>query len=61
MGATKKRTQLTEEQQKFLTEQFFIGEERGKKADPKEVSNEMRKVRNESGARLFLGSDVLSP
>ena len=61
MGATKKRTQLTEEQQKFLTEQFFIGEERGKKAGPKEVSNEMRKVRNELGARLFLGSDVLSP
>ena len=52
MGAktTKKRTQFTEEQKKFLTEQFFIGEERGKKADPKEVSNEMRKVRNESGS-----------
>jgi len=61
LKTTKKRTQFSEEQKKFLTEQFVIGEERGKKADPKEVSNEMRKVRNESGARLFLGSDVLSP
>jgi len=63
MGAktTKKRTQFTEEQKKFLTEQFGVGEERGKKADPKEVSNEMPKVRNESGSRLFLGSDVFSP
>ena len=58
---TMKQTQFTEEQKKFLTEKFVIGEERGKKADPKELSNEMRKVRNESGSRLFLGSDVLSP
>ncbi|XP_078367668.1 uncharacterized protein LOC144651598 [Oculina patagonica] len=57
----KKKTKFSAEQNKYLTEQFLIGEESGKKADPKEVSLDMRKVRSESGARLFLGKDVLSP
>ena len=61
LRTVKRKTNFTEEQKKYLTEQFLIGEERGKKADPKEVSHDMRKVRSESGARLFLGSDVLSP
>ena len=54
LKTTKKRTQFTEEKEKFLTGQFVIGEERGKKSDPKEVSYEMRKVRNESGLAFFL-------
>ncbi|KAL9969017.1 hypothetical protein ACROYT_G021175 [Oculina patagonica] len=57
----KKKTKFSAEQNKYLTEQFLIGEESGKKADPKEVSLDMRKVRSESGARLFLGKDVLLP
>lgn len=52
---------FSQEQKKYLTEQFVIGEESGKKADPKQVSQDMRKVRSESGDRLFLGKDVLSP
>ena len=51
---------FSEEQKKYLTEQFVIGEESGKKANPKHVSQDMRKVRSESGVRLFLGKDVLS-
>ena len=57
----KKNTFFTAEQRQYLTEQFIIGEERGKKADPKDVYQEMHKLRDESGARLFRGKDVLTP
>lgn len=60
LKTAKKKTMFSQEQKKYLTEQFVIGEESGKKADPKQVSQDMRKVRNESGVRLFLGKDVLS-
>ena len=50
----KKRTQFTEEQKKFLKEQFVIGEERGKKADQKEVSNECAKSGMNRGLAFFL-------
>jgi DNA-binding Xre family transcriptional regulator len=56
-----KKTMFSQEQKKYMTEQFVIGEESGKKADPKQVSQDMQKVRSESGAGLFLGKDVLSP
>ena len=36
------------------------GEERGKKADPKEVALDMRQARDENGARIFVGKDLLS-
>ena len=57
---SQKKTMFSQEQKKYLTEQFVIGEESGKKDDPKQVSQDMRKVRSESGVRLFLGKDVLS-
>ena len=57
----KKKTLFTAEQKQYLTEQVIIGEERGKIADPKDVSQEMHKLRDESGARLFRGKDVLTP
>ena len=57
----KKKTKFSAEQKNYLTEQFVIGEECGKKADPKQVSQDMRRVRSQTGARLFLGKDVLSP
>ena len=55
------RTQFTEGQRKFPTDQFLIGEECGKKADPQQVSQEMRRVRYDTSARLFSEKDVLSP
>ncbi|CAH3192440.1 unnamed protein product [Porites evermanni] len=61
LKTTRSRTQFTEEQRKFLTEQFLIGEECGKKADPQQVSQEMRRVRDEKAARIFSGKDILSP
>ena len=60
LKTAKKRTMFSQEQKKYVTEQFVIGEESGNKADPKQVSQDMRKVRSESGVRLFLGKDVLS-
>ena len=62
MGARRraKRSSHTNKK-KNLTEQFVIVEERGKKADPKEVSKDMRRVKGDSEARLFVGKDVLSP
>ena len=59
LKTAKKKTMFSQEQNN-LTEQFVIGEESGKKADPRQVSQDMRKVRSESGVRIFLGKDVLS-
>ena len=60
LKTAKKKTMFSQEQKKYFTEQFIIGDESGKKADPKQVSQDMRKVRSESGVHLFLGKDVLS-
>jgi len=60
LTTTRSRTQFTEEQRKFLTEQLFIREECGKKADPQQVSQEMPRVRNIKGARIFSGKNILS-
>ena len=60
LKTAKRKTMFSQEQNKYLTEQFVIGEESGKKVDPKQVSQDMRKVRSESEVRLFLGKDVLS-
>ena len=60
LKTARKKTMFSEEQKKYLTGQFVIGEERGEKANPKQVSQDMQKVRSESGVRLFLGKDVLS-
>ena len=60
LKTAEKKTMFSQEQKKYLTEQFVIGEESEKKADPKQVSQDMRKVKSEWGVRLFLGKDVLS-
>ena len=60
LTTTRSRTQFTEEQRKFMTEQFLIGEECGKKADPQQVSQEMQRVRDIKGARIFSGKNILS-
>ena len=53
LKTAKKKTMFSQEQKKYLTEQFVIGEESGKKADPKQVSQDMQKVRSELGVRKF--------
>ena len=61
LKTTGSRTQFTEGQRKFLTEQFLIGEECGKKTDPQQVWQQMRRVSDDTTVRLFSEKDVLSP
>ena len=60
LKVAKKSSKFTTAQKKYFSQQFFIGEERGKKADPKEVALDMRHARDENGARIFVGKDLLS-
>ena len=53
-----KKTRFTQKQQ--LKQQFEIGEQSGRKADPNEVSKMMRSSRDELGARRFLPEEVLT-
>ena len=60
LKVARKSNRFTTAQKKYLSQQFFIGKERGKKADPKEVALDMRQARDENGARIFVGKDLLS-
>ncbi|CAH3129954.1 unnamed protein product, partial [Pocillopora meandrina] len=44
---------LTDKVKKYLTAKFDPGEQSGLKADPQQVSNDMRKTRDEQNRRLF--------
>ena len=55
-----KKARLTQEQNEFLKQQFEIGEQSGRKADPSEVSKLMRSARDELGARRFQPEEVLT-
>ncbi|CAH3148966.1 unnamed protein product [Pocillopora meandrina] len=55
-----KKTRFTQKQNEFLKQQFEIGEQSGRKADPNEVSKMMRSSRDELGARRFLPEEVLA-
>ena len=44
---------LTDKVKKYLTAKFDLGEQSGLKADPQQVSNDMRKTRDEQNRRLF--------
>ena len=44
---------LTYKVKKYLTAKFDLGEQSGLKADPQQVSNDMRKTRDEQNRRLF--------
>ena len=55
-----KKTRFTQKQNEFLKQQFEIGEQSGRKADPNEVSKMMRSSRDELGARRFLPEEVLT-
>ena len=54
------KTRFTQKQNEFLKQQFEIGEQSGRKADPNEVSKMMRSSRDELGARQFLPEEVLT-
>ena len=60
LKVAKKSSRFTTAQKKYFNQQFFIGEERGKKADPKEVALDMRQARDENGVRIFVGKYLLS-
>ena len=44
---------FTDKVKKYLTAKFDLGEQSGLKADPQQVSNDMRKTRDEQNRRLF--------
>ena len=46
-------TRFPEKVKNYLTAKFDLGEQSGLKADPQQVSNDMRKARDEQNRRLF--------
>ena len=55
-----KKACFTQKQNEFLKQQFEIGEQSGREADPSEVSKLMRSARDELGARRFQPEEVLT-
>ena len=51
---------LNKKQKEYLIDIFLRGEQTGQKADPIEVSQSMRKARNEDGSLLFLSEEYLT-
>ena len=51
---------FSEEQHKYLTKKFNIGETSGIKCDPEDVSKEMRYIKDGNGKRLFISTEFLS-
>jgi hypothetical protein len=49
----KKKARSTKKQTEFLTDQFQIGEQSGRKSDPQEVSKAMSLARDQAGERRF--------
>ena len=64
MGLALKHTttsrRLNKKQKEYLIDIFLRGEQTGQKADPIEVSQSMRKARNENGSLLFLSEEYLT-
>ncbi|KAK3739225.1 hypothetical protein QZH41_004334 [Actinostola sp. cb2023] len=61
LKSIKKKTRFIPKQTNFITEQFQMGEQSGRKADPQEVSKAMALARDRNGARRFLPDEVLTP
>lgn len=59
-NSTTQRRRLTENQKKYLTDLFILGEQTGRKSDPNEVATSMRKARNKDGAFLFQSDSYLT-
>ena len=60
LKTTTKKARFTQKQNEFLKQQFEIGEQIGRKADPSEVSKLMRSARDELGVRRFQPQEVLT-
>ena len=55
-----KKARFMQKQNEFLKQQFEIGEQSGRKADPSEVSKLMRSARDELGVCRFQPEEVLT-
>lgn len=55
-----KSTRFSTAVKAYLNEKFLIGKETGNKASPTQVAREMRRERDDTGNRLFVGADCLS-
>ena len=51
---------FTDKVKKYLTAKFDLGEQSGPKADPQQVSNDMRKTRDEQKLEAKLALSVLT-
>ena len=60
LKGSKKAARFTADQRKYLEDKFRIGQETGHKADPEQVTREMRYARNERGERRFKVDEFLT-
>ena len=51
---------FTDKVKKYLTVKFDLGEQTGRKADPLQVSNDMRKAKDAQNNRLFTREEWLT-
>ena len=51
---------FSEKVRQYLTSKFDIGEQSGRKEDPRQVSQDMRKAKGENGERLFSREEWLT-
>lgn len=61
LRSTKRAARFSDKQKAYLDEKFKIGEQTGHKADPAKVATDMRRAKNEDGARKFTVNEFLSP
>ena len=55
----KSSSRFPEKVKAYLNDKFLIGEETGNKESPTQVAREMRRERDDTGDRLFVGADCL--
>ena len=53
-------SKVTDKVKKYLTAKFDLGEQTGRKADPLQVSNDMRKAKDAQNNRLFIREEWLT-
>ena len=53
-------SKFTDKVKKYLTAKFDLGEQTGRKADPLQVSNDMRKAKDAQNNRLFIREEWLT-
>lgn len=60
LKTSKKKGRFNDNQRKYLDDKFKIGQQTGHKADPEQVSLDMRYAKNDDGSRRFTVDDYLS-